>query len=109
MLDFFLQREPDQPQKYLDVYPDKLMAIKEIKVLPKGYLAAYRITGLKEYEVDVFDDNGRYVYKIEAPEDIDLDRAVFHDFGFTIVEFVDDFPFYVEYRIKNLPEIFNIR
>ena len=63
----------------------------------------------REYEVDVFDDEGRYVYKMEFPEKINLERAVFYDFGFTTVETVADFPAYVEYRSKNLPEIFNIR
>jgi len=109
MLEFFLQRESERKQRFLDAYPDKLMAFKEMKVLPKGYLAVHRISGPKEYGVDVFDDQGRYIYKIEPPENINLDRAVFYDFGFTTVETVDDFPVYVEYRIKNLPEIFSIR
>lgn len=109
MLDFFIQRESDRKKMYLDAYPDKLMAIKEMRVLPNGCLAVYRITGLKEFEVDVFDDQGRYIYKIEFPEKVNLDRAVFYDFGFTTVETVDDFPVYVEYRIKNLPEIFTSR
>lgn len=109
MLEIFLQRGHGQLQMYLDAYPDKLMAFKEMKVLPMGYLAVYRISGPKEYEVDVFDDQGRYIYKIEPPENINLDRSVFYYFGFTTVETVNDFPVYVEYRIKNLPEICSIR
>ena len=109
MLEIILQYESDRQQKFLDAYPDKLMAIKEMKVLPGDYLAVYRISGLKKYEVDVFDDQGRYTYRLELPENINLDKAVFYDFGFTTVETVDDFPVYVEYRIKNLPEIFSIR
>jgi hypothetical protein len=80
-----------------------------MKALPKGYLAVYRISGQKEYEVDVFDDQGRYVYIIKTPDNINLDRAVFYDFGFSTAETVDDFPVYVESRIKNLPEIFDSR
>ena len=109
MIEPFLRGETDEKQKFFDAYPDKLMAFKEMKVLPKGYLAVYRITGPKEYEVDIFDDQGRYVYKIETPENISLDRAAFYDFGFTTTETKDDFPVYVEYRIKNLPEIFDSR
>ncbi len=109
MLDVVLQHESEDKQVFLDAYPDKLMAFKEMKVLPKGHLAVYRISGPKEYEVDIFDEQGRYMYKIETPENINLDRAVFYDFGFSTVETVDDFPVYVEYRIKNLPEIFDSR
>jgi len=109
MLDIILRDESKDKQKYLDAYPDKLMAFKEMKVLPKGYLAVYRISGPKEYQVDIFDDQGRYVYQVETPENITLDRAIFYDFGFTTVQTEGDFPVYVEYRIKNLPEIFGTR
>jgi len=106
MLEIFIRFQKDQKQILLDAYPDHLMAFKDMKVLPKGCLAVYRISGLKQYEVDIFDDTGRYIYKIESPENVSLDESVFYDFGFSTVETVDDFPVYVEYRIKNLPEIF---
>ena len=109
MLESFIKRRSDQKQMYLNAYPDELMAIKKMKVLPKGYLAVYRISGLKKYMIDIFDESGKYVYMIESPEDYPLDEAEFYDFGFTTVETVDDFPVYVEYRIKNLPEIFNVQ
>ncbi len=109
MIEPFLLHNGEDKKKFLDAYPDKLMALKEMKVLPNGCLAVYRITGLKKYEVDVFDDQGRYIYRFELPENINLDNAVFYDFGFTTVETVDDFPVYVEYKVKNLPEIFSIR
>ena len=108
MLEFFIQRQSDRKQMYLNAYPNELMAIKEMKVLPKGYLAVYWISGLKEYMIDIFDESGKYVYMIESPERYPLDRADFYDFGFATVETVDDYPVYVEYRIKNLPEIFSV-
>lgn len=108
MLESFIKRQPDRKAMYINAYPDELLAIKEMKVLPKGYLAVYRISGLKEYMIDIFDDNGNYVYVIEPSESPPLDRADFYDFGFTTVETVDDYPVYFEYRIKNLPEIFNV-
>jgi len=107
MLESFIQRQRDRKQMYLNAYPDELMVIKEMKILPKGYLAVYRISGLKKYVIDIFDGNGNYVYVIMPPESPPLDRADFYDFGFTTVEMVDDYPVYVEYRIKNLPEIFS--
>ena len=108
MLESFIKRRSDRKQMYLNAYPDELTAIKEMKVLPKGYLAVYRISGLKEYIIDIFDDKGNYVYAIEPSESPPLERADFYDFGLTTVETVDDYPVYFEYRIKNLPEIFNV-
>ena len=91
----------------LSMYPDTLAAIKDIKALPKGYLAVYRISGPGNFEIDVYDPEGKYIYIITAPEDISLDRPSFYEFGFGIQEERDEMPVYVEYRIKNLPEIFN--
>jgi hypothetical protein len=54
----------------------------------------------------VYDPEGKYVYIIKAPEDISLDRLAFYEFGFGIQEERDEMPVYMEYRIKNLPEIF---
>ncbi len=91
----------------LNAYPDKLVAFKDMKVLPKGYLAVYRISGIKKYEIDIFDSEGKYIYILDPPENISLERVDFYDFGFTTVEERDDMPVYVEYGIKNLPKIFN--
>lgn len=90
----------------LKVYPDELVAFTNMKVLPKGCLAVSRVSGLKKIEIDIFDSEGRFIYIIEPPENISLERADFYNFGFTTVEERDDMPVYVEYRIKNLPEIF---
>jgi hypothetical protein len=107
ILESFIQRRSDQKQMFLNAYPDELVAIREMKVLPKGYLAVYWVSGIKEYMIDIFDDTGKYVYMIEPSEGLPLDRADFYDFGFTTVETVDDYPVYVEYRVNNLPEIFS--
>lgn len=108
MLEPFFKRQSDQKQMYINAYPDELMAIKKMKVLPKGYLAVFMISGLKKCVIDIFDESGKYVYVIEQPENYPIDKADFYDFGFTTVETVDDFPVYVEYWIKNLPEIFSV-
>jgi hypothetical protein len=91
----------------LSVYPDSLAAIKEMKILPEGYLAVYRVSGVQTYEVDVFDSEGRFVYVMECPEGVSLDDVKFYDFGFATTETQeDDFLVYAEYSIKNLPDIF---
>lgn len=90
----------------LDAYPDTLVAIKDLKTLPNGYLAVYRVSGVKQFEIDVYDPEGKYVYLIKIPEDLVLEREQFFDIGFFNIEPREDFRVYVEYRIKNLPEIF---
>jgi hypothetical protein len=90
----------------LDVYPDTLAPVYDISALPKGYLAAFRVTGPKKFEVDVFDPEGRYVYALRLPAGVGLERHRFCSFGFATQEIRDDYPIYREYRIKNLPAVF---
>ncbi|MGB2906371.1 MAG: hypothetical protein WBB73_04680 [Candidatus Aminicenantaceae bacterium] len=97
-----------EPMKWiLDVYPDELVAIKEMTMLPKGYLAVYRITGPQQTTIDVFDPEGRYVYELKMPEGIKPEITGFYGFGFTNIETRDDLSVYIEYRIRNLPKIFS--
>lgn len=90
----------------LGACPDTLVAIKDLKTLPNGYLAVYRVSGAKQFEIDVYDPEGKYVYLIKIPEDLVFEREQFFDIGFFNIEPREDFRVYVEYRIKNLPEIF---
>jgi hypothetical protein len=99
----------DISQKWaLSAYPDTLVAVKDMKILPKGYLAVYRVSGVQTYEVDVFDPEGKFVYIVKPPEGISLDDVKFYDFGFATRETQEDeFLVYTEYTIKNLPDIFD--
>jgi hypothetical protein len=91
----------------LSAYPDTLVAIKGIKILPNGYLAVYRVSGVETVEVDVFDPEGRFVYIMKHPEGVSLETVKFYDFGFAIKETKEDgLEVYAEYKIKNLPDIF---
>lgn len=98
----------DESSKWmLTVYPDTLVAIKDIKILPKGYLTVYRVSGAKVCEVDVFDQEGRFVFIIKAPQGVSLETAKFYSFGFAARETQEDeLLVYTEYIIKNLPDIF---
>lgn len=100
--------EPDNEfmKWQLSVLPDTMAAIQEIKALPQGYLAVSRITGPGEAEVDVFDPDGKYMYILKTEQGVSLKGAEYYDFGFGKLEERDDLSVYVEYRIKNLPEIF---
>ena len=90
----------------LSACPDKLVAIKDIKVLPKGYIAVYRITSPEVFEVDVFDPDGRYIYILEPPPGTSLENVKFHGRGFATIMEKEDKLVYVDYKIKNLTEIF---
>lgn len=100
--------ERDESFKWmLSAYPDTLVAIKDLKILPGGYLAVYRISGPKILEIDVFDEEGKYLYVLKPPKGITLENAEFYNFGFATTEMTEDgFQIYVEYKIKNLPDIF---
>ncbi len=90
----------------IDAFPDTLAAIKGLKVLPKGYLAVYRIVGPKIIEMDVFDRDGKLVYILKPPEGISVENAHFYDFGLTTVITQEEYPVYYEFKVNNVPEIF---
>ena len=90
----------------LSVFPDNMAAMKGIYSLPNGYLAVSRISSPDETEIDVFDPEGKYIYILKTEQGVSLDGAEFYDFGFGKLEERDDLSIYVEYKIKNLPEIF---
>ena len=90
----------------VSAYPNRLIAVKDVKPLPKGYLAVYRVSGVKKFEIDVFDPQGRYVYALIPPPEVKMDEAQFFNFGFGTVEETGDSFAYREYRVNNLPEVF---
>ena len=90
----------------LSAFPDRLVAIKDVKTLPKGGLAVYRVSGVKKFEIDVFDTQGRFLYTLIPPPDVKMGEAQFFSNGFATVDEAGDFPIYREYRVKNLPELF---
>jgi len=65
------------------------------------------ILGIETVEVDIFDQEGRYVYIMKPPQGVSLDWVKFYNFGFAIKETKEDgLEVYAEYKIKNLPDIF---
>ena len=99
--------EPKNLNRDVNAYPDELLSYLGTEILPQGYLAVYRISGPKEFIIDIFDNEGRYIYAIDPSLNVLFDRAIFYDFGFSTLEYHEDFPIYVEYKVKNLPEIFS--
>jgi len=87
-------------------FPDRLAAIRDAGPMPKGHLGVFRITGPKKMELDIFDPEGRYLYAVVWPENFRSDEVRFFASGFGVIEQDGDYTVYREYRIKNLPEIF---
>jgi hypothetical protein len=87
-------------------YPDRFIAITNIKLLPKGHLGVFRVSGPGTFEIDVFSPKGDCLYALIPPTDVKMDRAYFFSSGFATVEQDGDYSVYREYRITNLPEVF---
>ncbi len=88
-------------------FPDRLLAIKDIHPMPRGFLGVFRITGPNKTELDVFDSEGRYLYAVNLPDKSRTDEMEFFVSGYAVVEYEEEgYAVYREYRIKNLPEIF---
>ncbi len=89
-----------------DEYPSRLVAILALFPLPNGHLAAYRVTKPMEFEIDVFDREGRYLFAVIPPSGIRMFNIQYHLLGFSVIELKDDLYVYREYRVKNLPDVF---
>jgi hypothetical protein len=97
----------DERSKWqIGAYPDKFVAIFNIRPLPKGHLAVYRVSGVEKFEIDVFSPQGECLYSLVPPKDAKMDEAVFFSTGFATIEQDGDYSVYREYRIKNLPAVF---
>jgi len=59
-----------------------------------------------EFEIDVFDRGGRYLYALIPPAGIRMFNIQYHRTGFSVIESRDDLYIYREYRVKNLPDVF---
>jgi len=59
-----------------------------------------------EFEIDVFDREGRYLFAVIPPPGIRMFNILIHRTGFSVIEPRDDLYVYREYRVQNLPGIF---
>ena len=89
-----------------NAFPDKLTSIRDIKVLPRGYIGVYRIVGPKLVEIDVYNIDGKLTHVLQLPEGVSIENAQFYEFGFVTTITRDEYPIYVEYNVMNVPDIF---
>jgi len=88
--------------------PPALNAIWGMTVLPNGYLAVKRITGLESVEIDLFDREGRLISTIlPSPAIPDLRGVTIFENSIGVISELAEKNIYVEYRVKNMKEIFD--
>lgn len=88
--------------------PSTLNAILGIAVLPEGHLAVKRITGLESAEIDVFDEDGHFIYTILPSAEIpDLRDVIIFENSIGIITELEEMNIFVEYRVKNMKGIFD--
>lgn len=87
----------------LKVLPDKMCAFRDIDILFGGYLAVERFVDYGKHVLDIFDENGRFLYIFQPPEIKGLKVfKIFKDKLIVIVE-EEESDIYIEYKIDNLP------
>jgi len=88
--------------------PTALNAIWGMAVIPGGYLAVKRITGLESVEIDLFDKEGHLLYTILPSAEIpDLRRVTIFGNSIGVVAELAEKNIYVEYKVKNIKGIWN--
>ncbi len=98
--------EEERTKWMISAYPDRFIAIRDIKVLPKDYLAVFRVSGAEKYEIDVFSPKGEYLYVLIPPPEVTIREISFFSTGFATIEQAEDYSVYREYSITNFPEVF---
>lgn len=88
-------------------FPEEMTAISEIKLLPKGYFAVSFYKNFDEYEICIFSEAGEFHQIIEFPRGLFTMSTKFTKTGFAAIEKSEDRDLYIEYKITNLPEIFD--
>lgn len=97
---------PEAKQSAVEQLPPALNAIWGMTVIPGGYLAVKRITGLESVEIDLFNREGRLLYTILPSAEIpDLRAVTIFGNSIGVVSELAEKNIYVEYKVKNIKGI----
>ena len=104
------KRWPEQARKIIrDNLPNKTCVIQSLALLPNGYWAVKRITGvgLEDIEIDIFNPEGKYIYLIKPSAEIpNLSKLKFFKDKVALIKEIDEQDVLIEYQITNLPGIY---
>ncbi|MGB7295751.1 MAG: hypothetical protein WBC70_09200 [Candidatus Aminicenantales bacterium] len=99
---------PEAKPSVKEQLPPTLNAIWGMAVIPSGHLAVRRITGLESVEIDLFDREGRLLYTVLPSTEIpDLRDVIMFENTVGVISELEEKNIYVEYRVRNLKEIFD--
>ncbi|MCK5057928.1 MAG: hypothetical protein KAT34_14825 [Candidatus Aminicenantes bacterium] len=90
----------------IDALPDKMCAIESLDVLSNGYILVRSVIGYQKVGFDIFSRRGEYVYLIDLPEGINLEKIKFSNGVLSGIENREDTPVYHMYKIESLPNVF---
>lgn len=102
---WFKQFSDAERKLFKSYLPDHFCVIRGFGLLPGGRLAVLRIKGIESYEIDIFDNEGRFIYTLLMPEDFP-EQFEFHEDRIAALKEEEDSYIYMEYQVLNLPDIF---
>jgi len=86
--------------------PGKLCAVVDIKILPREYFLVRSINSIGDYQNDIFDNEGKFVFTIEFPEGTDIKGVNYYKDGIAAIVSSGERNSYVEYETSNFPELY---
>lgn len=106
IVEMFQNLNPELKDMIIKNLPDKLCAISQNKGLPNGYQMIYAIRGVEDYEINLFDNQGRFLYIVHFPEGFDLTATRYFDNKIAGIRELEEGDVYLEYEITNYNTIF---
>lgn len=101
-------RQPPQIKKMIiDNLPTSFSVLLDLQPLPRGYLAVFKIRGLNNFEIDVFNSSGQFVYQFTLPGNMVNELPHFYGNMLSVIRTLDDRDIYEEYKVKGLPDVFD--
>ncbi|MCP4149713.1 MAG: 6-bladed beta-propeller [bacterium] len=89
--------------------PESICIFRFIKALPNGYIGCLRyVPGQEDTQLDIFNKDGIFVYTLQPSAGVsNLIKLAFLGNGkVATIENIDERDIYVEYKIKNHPNLF---
>ena len=90
----------------IESLPDYQCALAGISALSNGHFMVKHILAYNQYGLDVFSKDGKYLYLVKIPGNINLKEIKFYNGILSGIEEREDTNVYHEFKIKSLPGVF---